>query len=70
MNHGIFNNVGHGCFIALTNTGGFNGILKYQQKQLANRVGGVIKQGVIHANKIIMNHLEKYKYPPGITEDL
>lgn len=52
------------------NTGDFSGILRYQQKQLHNGSDGVTKEGVIQANKIIMDHLEKYKSFPRVTEVL
>ena len=47
------------------NTADFSGILRYQKKQLDNGADGVTKEGVIQANKIIIDHLEKYKSLPS-----
>lgn len=48
----------------------FSGILRHQQKQLTNDPGGITQEGINMANKLIMEHLGKYKNVTRVTEIL
>lgn len=51
-------------------TADFSGILRHQQKQLTINPGGITQEGINMANKLIMEHLEKYKKVTKITNIL
>ena len=51
-------------------TADFSGILRHQQKQLTINHGGITQEGINMANKLIMEHLDKYKKVTKVTDIL